>query len=186
MDFFEHVDEGFGLGEVGIGMEAGFDEPKFEEFFGDNGEIGAGLIGFQLEFGNLFAEGALVAFGFAGVFADAEAAQGGFARENVCADGRRTEEAILNFCEGMFFQKTEDEGLDGGMGVVETTATGRAEEIKEGEAIFGFTAIGGIGKKTAFDQEFGGVIDVVDFGHFGFDGFELFFFCLEFRNFGVF
>jgi len=44
VDFFEHVDEDFGLDEVWIGMEAGFNQAEFEEFFGDEGEVGARMV----------------------------------------------------------------------------------------------------------------------------------------------
>lgn len=65
----------------------------------------------------------------------------------------------------MLFQKTEDEGLDVRMSIVETGATGRAEEVEKGEAIFGFAALGWIGKEAGADGEFGGIVAVIDFGN---------------------
>lgn len=99
VDFFEHVDEGFGLGEVGIGMEAGFDKAQSEEFFGDFAEIRGWIVGFVSQVGDLLAEGAFVAFGFAGVFGNAESPQCGFAGGDVRTERGRQQKVFLHFFE---------------------------------------------------------------------------------------
>jgi hypothetical protein len=162
-DFFEHLDKDFGLGEIWVGMKAGFDQPEFEEFFGDGDEFDIGIVGVGFEFGNLSLDGALVAPGFEGVFANAKAAESGFAGGEVCADWRREKKFVLNLFEGVFLKKTEDEEFEIRIESIKADAKGRTSEFEKGRAILFKANFVGVWKELVVDSELGSIREIAEF-----------------------
>ena len=130
MNFFEHIDDGFGLGEVGFGLETRFDEFDFEELFGDACDVGVGKVWLAEEFGDVFFKGALVAFGFAGLVTGAEAGESGFAGGDVETVGRRKHEFAFGFAQGNVFDEGQNVALEFGRLFVEGLARGWAMFIE--------------------------------------------------------